>query len=212
MMRLSSRRRPRPAGHHDRAPAVPAHDEVELDALSDVRVLRLQVKALENALEEQSARVLELQAQVLAPNPDEDAITRMLLTIKGLRAAMADDPVADRVLSRVEAAIRRLEAAVIAARPVLPEPADHPAVDVAPAPVADAAPEPDVDVAPEPDAETAEAGNPEHADQAGPADGAEATDGEPPVPDDRVMPVPAPPAVEPAPRKRRWLRSSTRAA
>ena len=101
MMRLSSRRRPRPAGHHDRAPAGPAHDEAELDALSDVRVLRLQVTALESALEEQSARVLELQAQVLAPNPDEDAITRMLLTIKGLRAAMSGDPVADRVLSRV---------------------------------------------------------------------------------------------------------------
>jgi len=90
----------------------------------DVRVLRLLVRSLETALEEQqslgvaqSGRDIEHErAQARA-----DESQRILLTIQGMREATASDPEAEHVLNRIEAALTRLSTPSSAGRPVLPD-------------------------------------------------------------------------------------------
>lgn len=100
---------------------------------SSVLGLRLHIRALETALEQEAGRVEELQAMVAGGESAQHRdVRRMLATLEGLRVEMTDDVAAERVLARVEAAFARLLEAssigrtVLAAAPAPMAPAQSP--------------------------------------------------------------------------------------
>lgn len=89
------------------AGATQAHVVPEPDA--DPRTLAAHVRVLEAALEEQVRRVAELteELEAVRARPHED-VRRMSATVEGLRVAFGKDPVAQRLLARIDAALDRL--------------------------------------------------------------------------------------------------------
>src|SRR3546814_1485874 len=82
---------------------------------------------LEVALEEQVRRVAELTEElaVAQARPRED-VRRMAATVEGLRIAFGKDPVAQRLLSRIDAALDRLVSPSELVRVPLPQPNSQP--------------------------------------------------------------------------------------
>lgn len=87
-----------------------AGEGADAEDVTDVRVLHAQIRALEEALEQETALVRE---PVLTPEEIRDEAVaefhrRIRATVRGLAARMEDDPTAVHVLARVEAAVNRL--------------------------------------------------------------------------------------------------------
>lgn len=161
-----------------------------LDTTTDPRTTLAHVKVLEATLEEQVHRVTELTEQLRAAQarPHED-VRRMAATVEGLRVAFGKDPVAQRLLSRIDAALDRLVAPADLVRVPLREPRAVRDIDTAPAGTAStltATPGPSG-----PDERTASSSTAVTADT-------------PEAP--RVLPVPSPPEPTSEPRRRRKLR------
>ncbi|PVG81528.1 hypothetical protein DDE18_16060 [Nocardioides gansuensis] len=85
------------------SPAAPGTDA------ADPRTTRAHIRVLEAALEEQVRRVAELTDELVAARarPHED-VRRIAATVEGLRLAFGKDPMAQRLLARVDAALDRL--------------------------------------------------------------------------------------------------------
>lgn len=161
-----------------------------LDTTTDPRTTLAHVKVLEATLEEQVHRVTELTEQLRAAQarPHED-VRRMAATVEGLRVAFGKDPVAQRLLSRIDAALDRLVAPADLVRVPLREPRAVRDSDTAPAGTAStltATPGPTG-----PDERTASSSTAVTADT-------------PEAP--RVLPVPSAPEPTSEPRRRRKLR------
>lgn len=108
LRRLKRRREQIPSAVADLQ--VAAGDGADAEEVTDVRVLQTQIRTLEEALEQETARVREP-----AFNPDEirdEAVaelhSRIRSTVRGLAVRMEDDPTALEVMARVEAAVERL--------------------------------------------------------------------------------------------------------
>jgi hypothetical protein len=160
-----------------------------------VRALHLHVRTLETTLVEQSASLAEARAQLDASSRGGGDMERVLLTVDALREQMKENPESVSVLNRVEAAVTRLSSRSALGRPALP--ARVPGARVAllpstPPPVPPAA----VTVAP-----AAEEVIPVPVPAAAPR-------AEAPTSDERVLPVPAPPAQDGS-RGSRWRRRGT---
>jgi hypothetical protein len=100
-----------PAGTHADASAVPEAPHV--------RALRMQVRALERALEEQVAQARHEPEQ---PKPEQEPrrdLDRVLVTMGALRDQLRGDAGAGHVLDRVEAAVTRLGGSRVPGRPVI---------------------------------------------------------------------------------------------
>lgn len=195
--------------------AVPADTPADASAAPEaphVRALRMQVRALESALEEQVAAVAQARFELEQPEPEQEPgrdLARVLVTMGALREQLRGDVGAEHVLDRIEAAVTRLGSSRVPGRPALPAPS---ALGPAPAPIA-AAP---ATVAPAPTAITPAA-------VAAPATAAPATtmalpeattppsstpevEPTPPLADPQpVLPVPAP-APQPVSRGKSWRR------
>lgn len=151
------------------------HADTAVAEQPEVRALRMQVRTLETALEEQQVlgrvqSVHDMEHELAQARAEESQ--RILLTIQAMREVTATDPGAEHVLNRIEAALTRLGAPSAVGRPVLP------------APVASAAP-----VASVVSAETFAQTEPNEAPTL-----TLAVDKEPvkPIDDTMVLPVPAP--------------------
>ena len=176
--------------------------------------LRLRVHTLETALEEQEASLADAQAQLYEGRLRSGDLERVRLILEALRQRVSGDPEKESVLNRMEAALARLSASPRMHRPALPtRVAGTRAVSVAPplpaslpeftppAPLATPHPSPLVDLpAPPPAPAPAEAATPDS--EADPPRTVE------PVPEEAVLPVPAP-SVPATARGRRWRRTGS---
>ncbi len=123
-------------GDPDQDPEQEDADQEDADGLPtsvEVRALRAQVRILEQALDrversDRSSPEIVSPAPAPAPAPvagSADAPARYRrqvdATLRGLAARTPDDEAPDRTLSRVMAALKRLDAADELARPVLPD-------------------------------------------------------------------------------------------
>lgn len=103
---------PEPAAGEVDDPEVPGGETADIEDVTDVRVLHAQIRALEEALEQETAVVREL---AFAPDTIRDEAVaefhrRIRLTVRGLAVRMEDDPTAVDVLARVSAGVDRLMA------------------------------------------------------------------------------------------------------
>lgn len=192
------------------------------------------VNHLEAALEEQSASLARLQAQVDDSTRREGELRRVELVLRALRERAGGSPESQSMLGRVEAAVSRLAPSQRPQRATLPTPVAGaraalvpPSVPTAaasstmvlppepaiPSPPVGPRPEPAValELTPAPASVPPPVGPmPEPAEASPPTVAATAAEpaAVPPIPDERVLPVPAP---EPPPvtRAGRWRRRST---
>lgn len=187
-------------------PPAPHDDTSASPEPPHVKALRMQVRALERALEEQM-----LCSEQQDPQPPAGGdLDRVRVVIGALRDRFGDTPDAARVLNRVEAAVARLDESGVPGRPVLPPPVTT-APGAAPSSAAPssaalsaAAPTvPASTTAPQtgaaPSAEVPTAAPSTAADEIPAEVAAPAADPEP------VLPVPAPPPQPPR-RTRGWRR------
>lgn len=105
---------------------VPTSDATSLEAGSEreERVTLAHVRTLETALEEQVRRVAQLTEELAAERArPRDDVRQVAATVEGLRVAFGRDPLAQRLLARVDAALDRLVAPdVIVRTPVTTAP------------------------------------------------------------------------------------------
>jgi hypothetical protein len=175
----------------DAPEAAPSPDET-----TDVRALRAQVRVLEQALEAAS----EPAPPLTVPAVDASYRDRVRLAVRAVVLGAAPGGEAQQTAARILAAVERLDAPDVFARPVLPEPVQR----VAPPPVLEHRPS-----RTRPDARPAERPVP------GPEAGDDREEGAPvqgSAPSDPQAPevvLPVPPPAPPAPRRgRRRLRHS----
>lgn len=203
------------------ATAVTRTDSSARPEAPHVRALRMQVRALEHALEEQVTALAQARHELEQPEPKQEPgrdLDRVLVTMGALRDQLHGDADAEHVLNRVQAAVTRLGSSRVPGRPALPAPSTR---GPAPAPI-DAAPASMVPaptvitpatVAPAPTIAPAttltlpEATTPPGSAPETPV-GAVAPEVEsspPPVDVQPVLPVPAP-ATQPVSRGKSWRR------
>jgi hypothetical protein len=100
-------------------PQVAAGGGGDIEDVIDVRVLRAQIRTLEEALEEEMLLVhepalpVESVRSVVGDEAVEELRRRIRSTVRGLSARMQDDATAIHVLARVEAAVDRLMVPVV---------------------------------------------------------------------------------------------------
>lgn len=179
--RMLSRRRPfdRRTSTTDQAPVVRS---------ADPRTTIAHVQVLEAALEEQARLVAELTEQLaLERARPHEPVRRVAATVEGLRVAFGKDPVAERLLARIDAALDRLVAPGELLRVPLPEPTTtQPTAEGSTRTAAHAL--------------VVQSG----AGSTSPQPTAAAADGTPEL--DRVLPVPVEPETRTEPRRRRGIR------
>lgn len=172
--------------------------------------LRLRVHTLETTLQEHTASLADARAQLPDSSLGGGDLERARLVVEALRQRVSGDEEKESVLNRVEAALGRLSTsprlhrpalptpvagsrAASAAQPPPPPPPPPPGVApgaIPPAPPTAPHPAPLVDVPPPAAAPHSEAAPPRTVE---------------PVPEEAVLPVPAPP-VPSTPHGRRWRR------
>lgn len=185
------------------APVVPVatDDSVVVDSVW-LRSLRLRVQTLETALEEQDASLAEARAQLHERNLGGGDLERVRLIVEALRQRVSGDDENESVLNRMEAALARLSASPRLHRPALPTP-------VAGTRAASAAPPPGVGPGASPPAPPAAPHPAPLVDFPTPAATPDSEAAPPrtvePVPEEAVLPVPAPPVPSTA-HGRRWRR------
>lgn len=202
------RRRRQTLSPVEELPAV-AEEAADVEEVTDVRVLHAQIRALEEALEQETALVREpvVAPEVLRDEAVAELHRRIRATVRGLAVRMEDDPTAVQVLARVEAAVSRLmvptapfvRPTLTVAHQVAMLPTDSPA---ALGPVREVAVEEAV-----PEVATREVPTPE---RPGPETVYAAPVLAPPleqeVEEEVVLPIPARTPSTASPRGRRWLR------
>lgn len=180
---------------------VATDDSVVVDSVW-LRSLRLRVHTLETALEEQDALLAEARAQLHERDLAGGDLERVRLIVEALRQRVSGDQEKESVLNRMEAALARLSASPRLHRPALPPP-------VAGTRTASAAPPPRVGPGASPPAPAAAPHPPPRVDVATPAATPDPEAAPPravePVPEEAVLPVPAPPVPSTA-HRRRWRR------
>lgn len=190
----------------------PSEEHQPEAAPEGVRALRLLVRTLESTIEEQQAELARLQdagpdhsaAPALPPAWDFEAPAAEEQSVEDRRArtvahALREVPAEDRA-ARLNAALARTGIPISFTRPVLAACPGLPLPGSLPTPVAAASPvevaEPQVPTRPTLVPQLESTPEPTHLEAA------------PPVEDQRVLPVPAPPAPTEAPRRRRLFRST----
>lgn len=121
-------------------PSAPSDDDTSArPEAPHVRALRMQVRALEHALEEQVTALAQARHELEQREPEQEPgrdLDRVLVTMGALRDQLHGDAGAEHVLDRVQAAVTRLGSSRVPGRPALPAPSTR---GPAPAPI-DAAP------------------------------------------------------------------------